>query len=91
MTRTLGSPKIIRLASHHSTNVYRVPQIVSGPPRIQICVCLCPQDIFSAFSWRKLKDYSGKDELGSQVPCNAKERDHELRKWSRYKYPLNMS
>lgn len=73
MTRTLGSPTIIQPASHHSRKVYHMPLTTLGSPGIQVCGSLCTQAIFSAFAWRKLEDYSGKDEIRSQLPCGSKE------------------
>lgn len=55
MTRTLGSPKIIQSASHHSIGVYHVPHTLLGSPGIQVRGCLCPQAISQPLprdSWR---------------------------------------
>lgn len=67
MTRTLGSPKIIRPANHHSANVYFVPYTLLRSLGIQVSGYLCPQAIFlslPSLKALKLEDSLGKDETG---------------------------
>lgn len=43
-----------------------------------------------AFAWRNFENHSEKDELISQLPCDAKERDDGLRKRPRCENPLSV-